>query len=65
MLESKVKKVKTELKRMKDAIEEMEKKAVISHGSFWGPKETGAVRRASMDLTRSLADLRKSKYIRD
>lgn len=25
----------------------------------WGCKETGAVRRASMDLTRSLAELRK------
>ena len=25
-----------------------------------GPKETGAARRASMDLTRALADLRKA-----
>ncbi|KGM36109.1 hypothetical protein [Inquilinus limosus] len=33
-----------------------------NHGNTWpitGTKETGAVRRASMDLTRALADLRR------
>lgn len=29
-------------------------------GNFYGCKESGAVRRASMDLTRALANLRKS-----
>jgi hypothetical protein len=29
------------------------------HHYFYGSKETGALRRASMDLTRALADLRR------
>ena len=37
------------------------KKAIMDSEDFeQHPKETGAVRRASMDLTRSLADLRRS-----
>jgi hypothetical protein len=32
--------------------------------AFVGCKETGAVHRASMDLTRALADLRRSGYER-
>lgn len=32
-----------------------------SDGSYIGSKETGALRRISMELTRALADLRKSK----
>ncbi len=30
------------------------------HDTFWASKRSGAVRRASMDLTRALAELRKS-----
>jgi len=30
-------------------------------GSFWPSRKSGAVRRASMDLTRALAELRKSR----
>lgn len=28
-------------------------------GQIWGSKESGALRRASMDLTRALAEMRK------
>jgi len=31
----------------------------VPHGLYQNPREQGAVRRASMDLTRALADLRK------
>lgn len=51
MNKNKVNKVKEEMARLENAISAMEK--------CWGPKETGAVRRASMDLTRALAELRK------
>ncbi len=56
----KIEAVKVEMARLKKAITEMEEVATLSHGSFWGPKETGAVRRASMDLTRALANMRKT-----
>lgn len=62
MVEKKIKKVKTEMKRLNAAILLMEENASLSHASYWGPKETGAVRRASMDLTRALADLRRGRY---
>jgi hypothetical protein len=52
--------------RLKDRIEDLES-AVCDDGfgrgkmtDYWSPKETGAVRRASMDLTRALADLRRN-----
>jgi len=32
------------------------------HDHSWGSKESGALRRNSMDLTRTLADLRKSDF---
>jgi hypothetical protein len=35
---------------------------IINHDGYFsleGPKETGALRRASMELTKALADLRK------
>lgn len=51
MDKNKISKVKEEMLRLNDAIVAMER--------YWGPKETGAVRRASMDLTRALAELRK------
>ena len=39
------------------------KQAWRAHGdlSTQNPKETGALRRSSMDLTRALADLRRSR----
>jgi len=62
MLEQKVKKVKMEMRRLDTALALMEENAAAVNGSFWGPKETGAVRRASMDLTRALADLRRNRF---
>jgi len=47
-------KVKRELKRLELAIAEAEQ--------YDGPKQSGAVRRASMDLTRALAEMRSGKY---
>jgi hypothetical protein len=34
---------------------------IEGHGEFksWKPRDTGAARRASMDLTRALADMRR------
>jgi hypothetical protein len=34
---------------------------VLKTGELWSSKETGACRRASMDLTRSLAELRRGR----
>ncbi len=51
--------------RLKERIETLEAAALddgFGRGKmtdYWSPKETGAVRRASMDLTRALADLRR------
>lgn len=55
-------KVKAEIARLTDAVAELEK-----YGQFHGPRDefitsplhTGAVRRASMDVTRALAVLRR------
>jgi hypothetical protein len=58
---NKIKKVKIEMIRFNTAIALMERKASVFQGAYWGPKETGAVRHASMDLTRALADLRRGK----
>ena len=43
------------LKRAKELQEALKNKPLI----FYGTKETGAVRRASMDLSRALSDLRR------
>ena len=55
-------------KKVEEAIEEAERfldraRAVLNnepHYWFCGSADTGALRRSSMDLTRSLANLRKS-----
>ena len=65
MKKSKIDRVKTEMDRLKERIEALEAEALddgFGRGKmtdYWSPKETGAVRRASMDLTRALADLRR------
>jgi hypothetical protein len=53
--------VKTEIRRLIEKIDVMTKEARYVNGSYCAPRETGAVRRASMDLTRALADLRSHK----
>jgi hypothetical protein len=52
--------VKRFLQRLKELKETEEYKAESSRYSISGCTESGAVRRASMDLTRALAKLRKS-----
>jgi hypothetical protein len=47
--------VKAEIERLLERLKDYE---AIEHGC--GPKQTGAIGRASMDLTRVLADLRRS-----
>ncbi len=49
-----------EAKRFLKRVDELKRKSNKEDKHyFWQPKETGAIRRASMDLTRSLASLRK------
>lgn len=55
---------KAEAKRLIDRIEEWElsrKQYEVSGHKYFvhSPKESGALRRASMDLTRALAEMRK------
>lgn len=53
--------VREEAKRLlarMDALEAAEKTEAGTH-----PRESGALKRASMDLTRALADLRRSPYV--
>ena len=48
------------LSRAKDLQSQIKKgHAALESGYFYAPKEQGAVKRASMDLTRALASLRK------
>ena len=62
MLKEDVKKVKIEMKRLKKAIAALEANDdYLSYGYYYGCKESGAVRRASMDLTRALSEMRKYK----
>ena len=61
---AKIQKVKTELARLQEAIKALEIEATNAsdprNGHYYGyPKLTGSVRRASMDVTRALADLRR------
>ncbi len=53
-------KCKREVLRVQAAIKDVER-ASFEDPTFWitGRKETGALRRASMDLTRALAEMRR------
>ena len=66
MKRCRVEKVWVEMARLQSAISALHEAAVSENGQpdFYHhfPRETGAVRRASMDLTRALADMRKSDY---
>lgn len=66
MKRRRVEKVWSEMARLQSAISALHEAAVSESGQpdFYHhfPRETGAVRRASMDLTRALADMRKSDY---
>lgn len=58
MDKKKIDAVKVEMKRLEARIKNLEESDDGTH-RYWASKETGAVRRASMDLTRALAELRK------
>lgn len=58
MQDDKVKSAVAEAKRFLKAAEAW-RKASEAHGYYYCPRESGALRRASMDLTRALADMRK------
>ncbi len=64
MNQKKIDKVKEEIIRLDSALVDLDRKKdeYGKHGwsVFHGCAETGAVKRASLDLTRALADMRKS-----
>lgn len=60
MTDEKLDRVIRHAERLVVEIEEL-RKAKASRGYYSTPVQSGAVRRASMDLTRSLADLRRSE----
>ena len=49
----------SEAKRFLERAEKLERRWDSAGREYWLPKEQGAVKRSSMDLTRSLADLRR------
>lgn len=53
--------VRAEMARLRQALDdlEMNEAPTVPNGYYHGSAKTGAVRRASMDLTRALADLRR------
>ena len=60
MTKEKLKTAKEEARRFLDRVEKLEKtEGGLDRAYFYAPKQSGAVRRASMDLTRALAELRK------
>jgi len=59
MKDAKIEAVLVEIKRFKDAILKLRAERNAHPKYFNHPKESGKVRRASLDLTRALAELRK------
>lgn len=59
----KLKEAKSEAKRFLKRVDEFEKRVSKegTHSWNWGLKESGAVKRSSMDLSRSLSNLRNSE----
>ena len=66
MKRSRVEKVWVELVRLQSAISALYEVSLTPSGQpesyYNNPVEQGAVRRASLDLTRALANMRKSPY---
>lgn len=56
----KVELAEREAKRFLEKVKELKKRAKIDIYAFHGCKETGSVKRSSMDLSRSLSELRKT-----
>jgi hypothetical protein len=51
--------VEKDAKELLVRIDEVRKTMTISGGHLWGCKESGALRRQSMELTRSLSAMRR------
>lgn len=60
MRKERIDRVYSECKRLMERIDELRDVSGGSCNPY--PRESGAVRRASMDLTRALADMRKPYY---
>lgn len=58
----KIKEAKAEAMRFLRKVAELEAAEGDNAEILWGSKQSGAVRRSSMDLTRSLAEMRKSPW---
>ena len=58
---AKIDKAASEAKRFLAAVKDLKERAREDAfiNVFWGCKESGALRRASLDLTRALADMRR------
>jgi hypothetical protein len=59
MEDGRIKTAKAEAKRFLKRLDEYEQEVKARGGNYDCPKESGALRRASMDLTRALAEMRK------
>ena len=58
----KVEAVQVEIDRLQKAMDKLKAKASSSNSLWCHPKESGSVKRASMDLSRSLSALRKPDF---
>jgi hypothetical protein len=54
-----LKAVEAAIDRYEDMVDILKARLEKDPGALYGSRETGSVRRASLDLTRALADLRK------
>ena len=62
MNKQRIEQVEAEIARVQQRIAEWKASELLGWGT--GPKENGALRRASLDLTRALADMRKPEVYR-
>lgn len=58
MTNDKIKAVEVEIERFQKRVNDLRETPKKQY-QFYQPRETGAIRRASLDLTRALAQLRK------
>lgn len=54
-----IKRAQAEARRFLDRVDDLMFQVEEPTGHVWSSKESGALRRASMDLTRALAEMRK------
>lgn len=56
---NKMQRASKEALRFLDAVRQMQAASIRDANAWYGSRESGALRRASLDLTRALADLRR------